>query len=467
MVKNTDKILLIHPQQMGKGRVLDKLRYPPLGIAILASIIRKDGMYPFIYDANIEKGDPFKRISKLIHDEKISVIGLSFTTPLAQGAYYLADKLKQEFPKLTIIAGGYHPTVMPDEVIIHLSIDYVVVGEGETTFPSLLKVIREDGDPKNVKGLCFNHNGKIIHTDRPPLISNIDDVPIPAYDLLNLNSYSSLSSTKKPFVTVVRSRGCPFRCVFCGVGAIFSRRYRCQSPEHTLEEVLSLVKQYKVREILFKDSDFLINRKNVEEFCTLLLKEQLDLVWSCNARVDRVDEDILRLMRRAGCNQVTFGIESGSQRMLDALKKDFTVGHIIKAVKLTKKQGIVCVGNFIIGTPGEDHATIVETARLIKTLDLDYASFHFLTAFPGSVLYEQAIQNRWFVGGQQFQGYEEVNINATKLSKAELKEAMRWMIRSFYFRPSYILKRLMQITPSEIRNNFVGGFGLLRKILGK
>lgn len=446
---------------------MDNLRYPPLGIATLASVLRNEGMEAFIYDANIEEGDTFKRISELIRQEGIRAIGLSFTSILAKGAYYFADRLKQEFPNLPIIAGGYHPTVMADEVAKHPSIDYVVAGEGEITFPALLKTVWEGGDPKGVKGVCFRYCDETIHTDVRPLISNIDNVPIPAYDLLGLNSYSSLSSTRKPFVTVVRSRGCPFRCLFCGVDAIFSHRYRCQSPERTLAEVLFLVKQYRVREILFKDSDFLINRRNAEEFCSMLLKERLDLVWSCNARVDKVDRNILGLMKQAGCNQITFGIESGSQKMLDALKKDSTVEQAVEAVRLTKEQGMACVGNFIIGAPGEDHETVTKTIELIKVLNLDYASFHYLTAFPGSALYKQAIQNNWFIDDPQSFGYEEININASKLSNAELKRVMRLAIGAFYFRPSYILNRLMRITPAEVRNNFVGGLGLLYKMLGR
>ncbi len=467
MAVNGYKILLIHPPKIARKGVMDYLRYPPLGIVTLASVLRKEGVKPFIYDANIEKGDHLEKISKLIQDENINAIGLSFTTILTRGAYFIAGELKRKFPEIPIIAGGYHPTVMSDEVIGCGHIDYAVLGEGEITLPLLLDAIQNGVEPDNVEGLCFKRKGEIIHTGCRPLIGNIDTIPIPAYDLLSLNSYSSLSSTRKPFVTVVRSRGCPFRCVFCGVDAIFSRRYRCQSPERTLEEVLFLVKRFGVREILFKDSDFLINRKNVEELCNLFLKERLDLLWSCNARVDSVNKDILGLMKRAGCSQISFGIESGSQRMLDALRKDFTAGQVIEAIRLAKEQGIACVGDFIIGAPGEDYETIDETVKLIQKLPLDYASFHFLTAFPGSPLYKLAFENKWLIDGRGPGGYEDMNINASRLSDIELKKAMDCMVRSFYFRPSYIFNRLTRITPGEIRNNLIGGVGLLGKLFRK
>lgn len=462
MKNNKQKVLLIHPPKIGQNNH----KYPPMGITMLASTLRNKGMECFLYDANVEKGDHYKNISELITHENIDTVGLSFTSNLAKSAYNFADWLKQRFPMIPIVAGGYHPTVMSNECAGYPSIDYVVVGEGETTFPLLLERTHENGVPEDIEGLCFEHNGEIKNTGCRPLISNVDDVPFPAYDLLEINKYSSPSSTRKPFVTFIRSRGCPFKCTFCGVDAIFTHKFRCQSPERTLEEILFLIKQFKVREILFKDSDFLIRRKNVVGLCELLINKQLDLIWSCNARVDKVDKDILKLMKRAGCNQITFGIESGSQRMLDALKKDFTVEHAIKGVRAAKEQGIDCVGNFIIGTPGEDYESINETIQLVKKLDLDYASFHFLTAFPGSPLYEQAVKQGWLLDGRQTD-YESCNMNASKLSEAELKKAMRTMIRSFYLQPSYILNRLKRITPAEIRNNFVGGFGLLRKVLSR
>ena len=457
------KVLLIHPEKLEQKKVLDKLLYPPMGIAILASTLRNEGIEPLIYDANIEKGDHFNNLFDIINQEKINIIGLSFTSILAKGAYYFADKIKKEFPSIPIIAGGYHPTVMPVEVINYPAIDYVVVGEGEITFPLFLKALQGNEELKNVKGLYLRENNESIFTGKRTLIPDMDDIPFPAYDLLKINNYSSLSSTKKPFVTFIRSRGCPFKCVFCGVDAMFSRKYRCQSPERTMKDILKLVKEYKVKEILFKDSDFLINKNNTEELCRLLIKEKLNLIWSCNARVDMVDGKILKLMKEAGCKQISFGIESGSQKMLDELCKDFKVEEITRAVKLTKEEGIQCVGDFIIGAPGEDNSTINETLELIKTLNLDYVSIHFLTAFPGSPLYDKVVENNLLIDEQL--GYEGININLTKLSNEELKRAVNLLIRSFYFRPSYILKRLKKLNLYEIKSNFVGLFSLVKKMI--
>lgn len=462
---SNNKILLIHPPQVSQKGVFYYMRYPPLGILALAAALREHGFKPYVIDAYLEEKNAEHRIFSLIQEYQINIIGLSFTTILAEGAYLLAAKIKKRFPVVTIIAGGYHATVMPDEVINKQYIDYVVSGEGELTLALLIKAICQNKAVESVDGIYYKKSGQVFHTSPRALIHDIDKLPIPAYDLLDFQNYRSLSNIRKPFVTMIRSRGCPFKCIFCGVDAIFSKKYRCQSPQRTIDEILYLVERFGVREILFKDSEFLINRKNVEEFCHLLMDKRLDLVWSCGARVDRIDKELAALMKQAGCRQITFGIESGSQKMLNALQKDFTVEQIVNAVYAAKEQGILCVGGFIIGAPGEDQKTLSETVNLIKKLDLDYASFQFLTAFPGSRLYEMAHENNWFITDSRFLGYERANINASKMSEDELKSAMRKMVRLFYFRFSYLCKRLVKTTSRDISNNLVCGGRLLKKLV--
>lgn len=459
------KVLLIHPKKAGTSHVQDSMKYPPLGIATLASVLREKKITPFIFDANVEKSNHSQRILKFIEKQRIDAVGISFTTFLAGAAYHLADMLKITFPELPIIAGGYHPTVMSEEVMAHSSIDFAVIGEGEITFPLLLTCLQADSSPETVAGICFRSHGEIVHTHKRPLLTNLDEVPVPAYDLLKLDRYTSLTSTRKPFVTFIRSRGCFFNCLFCGVSALFSHRYRCQSPERTVKDILYLSKTLKIREIQFKDSEFLLDRRNVEDFCRLLIKEHLDLVWSCSARVDKVDSGILKLMKRAGCKRITYGIESGSDKMLAVLRKRFTLKQVVEAVNVTRQMGLECVAGFIIGIPGEDWGTINETIRLFKSLGLDYASFQFLTAFPGSDLYVEAAKNNWFINTNHFQGYEDPNINATHLTDSELKRAMRMMIRSFYFRPSFILNRLKKISSTQLHNSLMGAFALVGKLL--
>jgi radical SAM superfamily enzyme YgiQ (UPF0313 family) len=463
---NNCSILLIHPPKVYKNQIIDNLKYPPVGLISIAAALRNHGMKVSFYDANVETGDHFKNIDRLIVEEKVNAVGMSFTSILANGAYLLADNLKENHPHISITAGGYHPTVAPDEVVGQKSFDFAIVGEGEESYLELLLALQNGTDPKEVGGLVFVKDGEVINTGPRKLIPNIDDIPIPAYDLLKMDEYDSLAVSQSPFCTIIRSRGCPFRCNFCGVDSIFTRKYRYQSAERTVDEIRYLQENFGVKEILFKDSDFLINKKNVKQLCELIIKEKVDIRWSCNARVDMTNDDILEIMAAAGCKRITFGIEAGSQEMLDALRKDTKEEDAITTVSTANKHGIECSGNFIIGAPGETLETIEKTISLAISLDLDYASFYNLIAFPGSALFAEATKNGWFLDKDpQFCGYEEMNINATELTEDQLKMAVKRALFRFYFRPNYILKRLKKSSLKEIKNSILGGIGMLKKVL--
>lgn len=459
------KILLIHPPAFETGSILSNLRYPPMGILFLASVLRRCGYAVKIFDCNAENR-PLQQIGSIVKGFAPHVVGLSFTSILAEGAFRLAAIIKSLDQNIAVVSGGYHPTVMPEEVMADPNIDFICYGEGEDTLPELLeKIMTRDKDFESVRGIYFRKNGEITKTEPRPLIENIDDIPFPAYDLLDFNRYSSLSSLRKPYTTFIRSRGCPFRCTFCGVQKIFSRRYRCQSPKKTVEEIERLVKLFGVREILFKDSDFIIDKANVKEFCEQLISKHFDLIWGCNARVDLISKDILLLMKRAGCYQISFGVESGDQTMLNIFQKDATVEQSRVAIRLTKEAGIKTVAHFIIGGPGETHESIKRTIDLAKELDLDYADFNFLSAFPGSEIYESALRNGWFIDKKpRSYSLENLRVNATKLSAEELNQAVAKAYGEFYFRPSYIWKRLRNLNMSDFANSLRGVIAVSKRV---
>ena len=466
MIKEKSKILFIHPPAYTHKKIDAGLKYPPMGIAFLAATAREAG-YPIkIFDANVEN-EPFTKIKKILNEYKPKIVGISFTSLLAESAHEVAGLVKQINKNTVVIAGGYHPTVKPLEIISDDNFDFVIVGEGELTFIEWLKNY-ETGqkDYSQIRGLVFKRNQEVIQTSPRELITNLDVLPFPAYDLLPVNRYSSLASTRKPFITFIRSRGCPFYCIFCGVQKMFTRHYRCQSPEKTISEIDKLVKDFQIREINFKDSDFLIDKENVKKLCELLIAKNYDLIWTCNARVDMVNEEILPLMKKAGCSLITFGVESGSQEILDNLKKGTTIEQIKKAARLVQQFKIKYTFDIILGGIGESRQTFEQTLNLLKELSPDYVHLAFLTAFPGSELYDEAIRNNWFLGGKaEDYNYEELQINATKISNKELAKTYQKAFISFYFRPRYILKRLKYFTWSEFKNNLKGLWFIIRSIL--
>ncbi len=457
------KILFVHPAANLNLKIQKGLRYPPLGIAFLSAVVLEQRHDVRIFDANVERNH-LQSLGTLLREFKPDVVGISFTSLLSDSAYHTAEFVKTTLPHAFIIAGGYHPTVKPLDVINNLNFDAVVVGEGEVTFLEWLKAYEsKDKNYSSIKGLIFRKDGQIIINPERELIPNLDTIPFPAYGLLPISRYSSMVSTRTPYVTFIRSRGCPFNCIFCGVQKMFGKKYRVQSPQKTVSEIDRLIKEFKIKEILFKDSDFLIDRNNVIQLCKLLIERNFNLIWSCNARVDMVDEKIALLMKQAGCKMITYGVESGNQEMLNNLRKDFTLEQITQAVKATKKAGIQVTLNIIFGSPHETRKIAKQTMEFVKQLDPDYLNCAYLTAFPGSHLYDDSLSNGWFIEGKPNSfAYEHLQLNATKMSVKELSVLLSKATRSFYLRPSYIIKRLRHLNLAELKNDFKGLWAIIR-----
>ncbi|MDD5281226.1 MAG: radical SAM protein [Candidatus Omnitrophica bacterium] len=457
------KILFIHPPSNVNLKIQKGLKYPPLGIAFISAVSLEEGHNVRVFDANVEK-NPFQSLRMLMRDFQPDVIGISFTSILSDSAHYTAGFVKAISPGVAVIAGGYHPTAQPLDVIKDDNFDAVVVGEGEITFIEWLRAYgSKDKDYSLIKGLVFRRNGRIMVNPARKLMPTLDTLPLPAYGLLPISRYSSMVSTHAPYVTFIRSRGCPFNCIFCGVQKMFGKTYRVQSPQKTVLEIERLVGEFKIKEILFKDSDFLIDRNNVIELCRLLNEKDFNLIWSCNGRVDMIDERIALLMKQAGCRMITFGLESGNQETLNNLKKDFTLEQAAKAIQITKKAGIQVTLNIIFGSPNETKEAARETLEFVKRLDPDYLNCAYLTAFPGSFLYDEALNNGWFIDGKPDSfAYEQLRLNATKMPVKELSALVKNATRSFYLRPAYIAKRLRRLNYAELKNDFKGLWAIIR-----
>ncbi len=457
------KILFVHPAANLNLKIQNGLKYPPLGIAFISAVALEQKHDVRIFDANVEK-NPFQSLGMLLQEFKPDVVGISFTSLLSDSAYHTAEFVRTTLPHAFIIAGGYHPTVKPLDVINNLNFDAVVAGEGEVTFLEWLKAYEsKDKNYSSIKGLIFRKNGQVIVNPERELIPNLDTIPFPAYGLLPISRYSSMVSTRLPYITFIRSRGCPFNCIFCGVQKMFGNKYRVQSPQKTVSEIDRLIKEFKIKEILFKDSDFLIDKNNVTQLCKLLIEKNFNLIWSCNARVDMVDEKIALLMKQAGCKMITYGVESGNQEMLNNLRKDFTLEQIIQAVKATKKARIQVTLNIIFGSPHETRKIAKQTMKFVKQLDPDYLNCAYLTAFPGSHLYDDSLNNGWFIEGKPNSfAYEHLQLNATQMSVKELSELLSDATRSFYLRPSYIVKRLRHLNLAELKNDFKGLWAIIK-----
>jgi len=244
---------------------------------------------------------------------------------------------------------------------------------------------------------------------------------------------------------------------------MFGHHYRVQDPERSIQEVDYLVNQLGVKEIGFKDSEFTLAPKNVKDFCDLLIEKKYDLTWNCNGRVNHADYHMLSKMKQAGCTTITYGIESGDQTILDNIKKQITIEEIKKAVEISKAIGLKVVGNFMIGNPGDTKETINKTICFSKKLNLDFAYFGFTTPFPGTELRKQALANNWILDKKmEAIKFEDCIMNATSVPTQELKAYFNKAYRSFYFRPSYIAKRLTKLNRNELYNSIKGAYSIIK-----
>jgi len=375
------RVLLINPNYaLRKSFDFDLI--PPFGIASIASILR-ERFEVAIVDADAEDLSPAEVIGKA-REFGPDAVGISCNaSPAHFPTLELASRLKKAMG-VPVIAGGNHATAMAEILLASGDIDFVVCGEGERTSERLLLVLNEGpGDLRGVAGIAFLRDGKALRTQTAPLLDDIDSLPLPAYDLLPMSKYTRYD--------LVLSRGCPYRCTFCASTVIFRSKVRYRSAESVIAEIKYLLEHFGQKLFWFSDDNFSLNRKKTEELLDRLLEEKLDIRWRCHTRVNLISPDLLRKMRRAGCECVAYGIESGSEEMLRTIRKESTAEQAIEAVRLTKEAGMDAAAFFLVGSPGETESTVWESYELIKRAKPSAVSFCVTVPLPGSPLFEDLI----------------------------------------------------------------------------
>jgi radical SAM superfamily enzyme YgiQ (UPF0313 family) len=337
-----------------------------LGLAYLAACLEAEGHQTRIVDEVVGQ-----QVDDALDEFRPDVIGITFMTMHALRAYALADRIRQD-RGLTLIAGGAHPTALPEEALNHF--DCVVRGESELTLPRVLAGGRIEG---------------VVEAECP---ADLDALPLPKRDQLDLDTYAAagdeLAGYSYRTLGVITSRGCPFRCTFC-VNSKREARLRFHGPERVTEELRHLVDRYQIESVAFYDELMATDAARFEAICESMIKAGLHhLKWECQMHARMMDAELLGLMKRAGCIQVAVGFESGSQRVLDTIQKHATVEQNVAAARLAHEAGLRVRGCFIIGAPGETMDDIQLTERFIREAAVDFASIHFLTPMPGTQLFD-------------------------------------------------------------------------------
>jgi len=454
-----NKVLLINPPlyfSQGYPHAID-VSVPPLGLLYLASYINfhhKKELKAEVIDVAVSDYS-LQAIGQIIKRKRPFVLGLTSMTPQLQGAIELATFVKTNFPQIKIFLGGPHVSADPGLVKRFSKIfDYAVTGEAEKTFAdSLVKLTR---------------NKRIPRIQAGEVVTNLDSLPFPDHKLIERSKYSQYES-------MMFSRGCPFLCYYCSRPSI-SRLVRYRSVNNLIKEV-EAVYSTSHGYIDFQDDTLTIRKQLVAEFCQTAIDKKLKLHWRCNTRIDLVDDQLLSLMARAGCDLIHFGIEAGNERIRrDVVKKgNFTNEQIYQTIKLCKKNGIKFAGYFIIGHPGEGKRELTQTKNLILNSGIDLVGLSIPTPFPGSKLYEMARDEQIineniidrFARKEMGEGYAgNFPVFTTKKVKREyIYTLMKEINRKFYLKPSIMLNKLKDdlLSPSRLKQDFMDLISLISR----
>jgi radical SAM superfamily enzyme YgiQ (UPF0313 family) len=422
---------------------------PSFGLACLAASAREAGAAVAIVEAaagNLPLGETLKRVL----DFQPTVVGLTATTSGIEAAAALAARIKEVQPGTLVLIGGCHGTSLPDDTLESTSgFDLAVIGEGEVTLVDILQAV-EGGQalPSGIVGTVERRDGALHHNPPRDLIHELDTLPLPAWDLLDGFPQAFRPSPARirrwPCASAVLTRGCPNQCTFCD-RSVFGRMCRAYTPAYAVRMIKQLREEFGVREILIEDDTFVISRKRVAEFCELLLEQKIDITWSCLGRADRVKPDLLKLMRRAGCWHITYGIESGDAGILKSVNKNLDIPQIRQALEWSRAAGLQTKGFFIVGFPGETAATIAATRDLALSLPLDDISVMLLQPFPGSEIYNTVAGMGTFNCDWRKMTTLEATFIPDGFTKETLEAAHAHLMRDFYFRPGIIFRQLIHL----------------------
>lgn len=412
----------------------------PLGMAYIAAILRANGHEVQVLDINGYRYSK-KDVDEMVKNSDYDVAGTGGLITTAKYVKWLVEIMKKYHPDKKVILGGVVATSVPELMLNNTQADVACIGESEVTILELVNAISASNDLNRVNGICYRDGqSNIRKTPARAPIADLDDIPLPAYDLfpmdiyvnnpvgyINKNKWSTGridNSVIQKSANINVSRGCPYQCIFC-YHDFMGVKSRHHSPEYVLREMKFLNKQYGVTYFLWADDEPIIDRKFIEDFCAVMKREKTGFQFCLAGRVNLVDRSLLENLRAAGCNMVGYGIESGSPRMLDAMKKNATVEQAKEAIKLTREVFGDVDATFVIGLPGENEETVRETGEFCKEVGLAPEAIFFATAYPGTELYAYALKKGLIIDefdyiSKLWEQGEQILVNFTEWTSEEL-----------------------------------------------
>ncbi|MFW9782460.1 MAG: B12-binding domain-containing radical SAM protein, partial [Candidatus Heimdallarchaeota archaeon] len=454
------KVALINP---GPGLVIKKGRqlanadhiYPPLGMCYVSAVLKNENYEVEIID-QAARGLNLQEIIKWIEKKDPDVLGFSTLTASGSGisAAKTSREVKEWNPNIKIVFGNRHATVNDYKILNKYPfVDICVRDEGEYTFLELVKTLEKDNSLKNVKGITYRSNGKIVRNEKRELIKDLDVLPFPDRKSLNFNykgTYANLEFAPEGFTSMVSSRGCPYQCSFC-YGSRTSG-FRTRSVKNILEEILYLESE-GFSYVNFVDDNFTLSKKRVIKLCQLIRKNKIDMNWICEGRVNQVSDQMLKEMQRANFRILCYGVESANQRILDYYNKGITPEQSILAIKKARKAKIpFLLSSFIVGAPSETFREIYNTLKFAQKLDIDFPLFNLLGTMPGTDIWDDLVsknildEEKYWEEGVHISDIDSNGVPTEIISNLILK-----MLKKFFGNPKYIFKTFLRTVSSSYR----------------
>lgn len=422
------KIMLMQPNFAILGK--RSWQMIPYGLGIMNAVLG-DRYETMLYDPNFsDQGEEEIRLK--LREFKPDVVGLtSYSTEYICEVIYHSALIRSELPDVIIVLGGALPTVMVEKSIEDPNVDFCIMGEGEYRFPALLEALSAGQDVSQMEGIAFRSDGASVINPPQGYIEQLDGIPMPDYGDLDLVQYGMfkfkyahcLIAKQYPFALTITSRGCPYECIFCAARTVSGVKVRMRSAANVLEEIDYLYQEKGIREIIFLDDHFLHSKKRAVEIMNGILERDYGITWKCaNVAVFSLNRELLELMKKSGCYQLTLSLESGCQEVLNKIiKKPVDLGHASEVIKIAKELGFEIASNFIIGFPGETWEQIRETFAFADKLDIDIVNFHIATPLPKTRLMDICIDYGYVKPDDDISGYTKGIIETDQFTSTDLQ----------------------------------------------
>lgn len=429
---------------------------PPLWAALLAGYLRNLDYSVVLFDAEVENWS-YRDTAEKIRDTNpvLTAIVVSGTNPSAStmnmaGAGKIVGLLRKLDPSIKTLLAGLHPSALPERTICEEEADFVCKGEGFYTLPKLIDALKNGATEFSIAGLWQKKNGEMVSNQPPPLMKDLDELPMPAWDLLDISKYRAHNwhcfdsiAHRQPYAVLYTSLGCPFKCSFCCINALFGRNtIRYRGLDNVIEEIDFLVNRYGVRNIKIIDEMFALNEKRVVAFCDMIIDRGYDLNMWAYARVNTVTERMLAKMKEAGVNWVAYGFESGSRHVIEDVSKGYKIELVDKVVQMTYDLDMHICANFIFGLPEDDYDTMKQTLAMMLDIEAEWANIYSAMAYPGSKLYKMAQEKDWplpetWEGFSQYT-FDSLPLPTNHLTGGQVLSFRDYAFHTYYHNPSYL-----------------------------